>query len=197
MTTLRGGLGLRLTIDKLFMTAPIAFHTHWQELLHNYLLRRQREAFQWGTMDCCLFACDAILELTGVDLAADFRGKYDSLLSAVRAMKRFTTEVTEVTEEITKLPNYQITNSEDPVEMVAIKIARIHGIEEVPVLMAQRGDILLLDSPLGKGLGILGLRGTHVHCAGPDGVVDVPLKECLRAWRIPKFAPVPPEATIV
>ena len=47
-----------------------------------------------------------------------------------------------------------------------------------------------------KGLGILGLRGTHVHCAGPDGVVDVPLQECLRAWRIPKFAPVPPEATI-
>jgi hypothetical protein len=179
---------------------PIAFHTHWQELLHNYLLRRQNEAFQWGTMDCCLFACDALLELTGVDLAVDFRGKYDSLLSAVRTMKSFTTKGTKENEGDQALPDVPISRSPDEemdlVEAVAEKIAAKFEIEEVPVLMAQRGDILLLDSPLGKGLGILGLRGTHVHCAGPDGVVDVPLTECLRAWRIPKFAPVPPEATI-
>jgi hypothetical protein len=161
----------------------IAFHSHWQELLHSYFLRRQNEAFQWGTMDCCLFACDAVLELTDVDLAIDFRSQYDSLLSAVRAMKEFTAE--ESSDQEIHL-----------VELVAEKIAAKFAIEEVPVLMAQRGDVLLLDSPLGKGLGILGLRGTHVHCAGPDGVVDVPLQECLRAWRIPKFAPVPPEATI-
>lgn len=158
----------------------IAFKSHWQELLHNYLLRRQNEAFKWGAMDCCLFACDAMLELTGVDLAADFRGEYDSLLTAVKAMKRFTAG-----------------DTEDLVEAVAEKIALQHAIEEVPILMAQRGDVVLLDSPLGKGLGLVGLRGTTVHCAGPDGVVDVPLEECLRAWRIPKFAQVPVEATIV
>jgi hypothetical protein len=176
----------------------IYFHSHWQELLHNYFLRRENEAFKWGTMDCCLFACDAIRELTDVDLAADFRGKYDSLRGAVRTMKAFTTEATENTEN--GLPDVPISRSPDEemdlVEAVAVVIAKRFQIEEVPVLMAQRGDVLLLDSPLGKGLGLLGLRGTHVHCAGPDGVVDVPLQECLRAWRIPKFAPVPPEATI-
>jgi hypothetical protein len=169
----------------------IAFHPHWQELLHNYFLRRQNEAFKWGSMDCCLFACDAVLELTGVDLAQDFRGKYDSALSAVREMKIFTADV-----PISRSPDSPITNSEDLVEAVAVKVTAQFGLEEVPVLMAQRGDVVLLSSPLGKGLGLLGLRGTHVHCAGPDGVVDVPLSECLRAWRIPKFAPVPPEATI-
>jgi hypothetical protein len=163
----------------------IAFHTHWQELLHEYFLRRQNEAFKWGTMDCCLFACDAILELTGVDLAEDFRGQYDSLLSAVRVMKKFIGQEPTSSDEEFHL-----------VEAVAEKVAANFGLEEVPVLMAQRGDVLLLDSPLGKGLAILGLRGTHAHCAGPDGTVDVPLQECLRAWRIPKFAPVPPEATI-
>jgi hypothetical protein len=158
----------------------LAFSTNWQELLHNYLLRRQNETFAWGSMDCCLFACDAVRELTETDLAVDFRGKYDSLLTAVKAMKRFTSSDEE----------------KHLVELVAEKIALQHEIEEVPLLMAQRGDVILLDSPLGKGLGILGLRGTHVHCAGPDGVVDVPLQECVRAWRIPKFAPVPVEATI-
>jgi Domain of unknown function (DUF6950) len=172
----------------------IAFHTHWQELLHGYFLRRQNEAFLWGTMDCCLFACDAVRELTDVDLAADFRGKYDSLLSAVRVMKKFVAEPFTAKDAKTakKTPEEEM----HLVELVAEKIAAQFAIEEVPVMMAQRGDVLLLDSPLGKGLGILGLRGTHVHCAGPDGVVDVPLHECFRAWRIPKFAPVPPEATI-
>jgi hypothetical protein len=148
----------------------IAFHDHWQESLHGYFLRRQNEPFQWGTMDCCLFACDAVLELTGIDLAADFRGKYDSLLTAVKAMAAFV----------------RVQAEEDLVEAVAVKIAEHFQIEEVPVLMAQRGDVVLLDSPLGKGLGLVGLRGTHAHCTGADGLVDVPLPECLRAWRIPK-----------
>jgi hypothetical protein len=171
------------------MSTQIAFTTHWQDILHSYLLRRQNEPFSWGSMDCCLFACDAVLEMTGVDLAADFRGKYDSLLTAVKAMKRFVADADEDVEE----PN---DGESDLVEAVAVTIALQHGIEEVPPLMAQRGDVVLLDSPLGKGLGILGLRGTHVHSAGPDGVVDVPLQECSRAWRIPKFSPVPIEATI-
>jgi hypothetical protein len=159
----------------------IAFVTHWQEILHNYLMRRQNEAFAWGTMDCCLFACDAIHELTEVDLAISFRGKYDSALSAVRAMRDFVGD-----EHATS----------DLVEALAVKIAAENEIQEVPVLMAQRGDVLLVDSPSGKSLGILGLRGTHVHTTGPDGIVDIPLEECERAWRIPKFAPVPAEATI-
>lgn len=160
--------------------ADIAFVPHWQELLHNYLVRRHGEKFKWGSMDCCLFACDAILELTGVDLAKDFRGQYDSALSAVRAMKKFTEDA----EEETHL-----------VEAVTVKVTSQFGLQEVPLLMAQRGDVVLLQSPNGKSLGILGLRGTHVHASGPDGVVTMPVKECLRAWRIPKFAPVPPEAS--
>lgn len=158
----------------------LAFKDHWQELLHNYLLRRQNEAFAWGTMDCCLFACDAVLELTDVDLMIEFRGKYDSALTAVKTMSIACSGADE----------------RHLVELVAEKIALQFGIEEVPLLFAQRGDVVLLDSHLGKSLGILGLRGTHVHCTGPDGIVDVPLQDCLRAWRIPKFSPVPPEATI-
>ncbi|HEV7520115.1 MAG TPA: hypothetical protein VGP89_03385, partial [Candidatus Angelobacter sp.] len=98
------------------MTTTIAFHPHWQELLHTYFLRRQNETFQWGTMDCCLFACDALRELTDVDLATDFRGQYDSLLSAVRVMKKFVDK--ETSDQEIHL-----------VELVAEKIAAIHGIE--------------------------------------------------------------------
>ncbi len=153
----------------------IAFTTNWQDLLHKYIVRRHKEKFAWGSMDCCLFACDAIKEMTGVDLASDFRGKYDSTTSAVRAMREFTAEDADI---------------HSLVELVAEKIAAQHAIEEVEVMKAQRGDVVLLNSPIGKALGILGLRGTHVHTTGPDGLVEVWLRDCLRAWRIPKFAPV-------
>jgi hypothetical protein len=156
-------------------------HT-WQDTLHKFILLRHKEKFSWGSMDCCLFACDAVREMTAVDLAEDFRNKYDSLTSAVRAMR-----------ELVGDGNADIHTL---VEIVVEKIAARHSIDEVDLMKAQRGDVVLLDSPMGKALGIVGLRGTHVHTTGPDGLIEVPLRKCLRAWRIPKFAPVPPEATI-
>jgi hypothetical protein len=161
-------------------------HT-WQDALHKFIVRVHKQKFAWGSMDCCLFACDAVREMTAVDLAHDFRvngvrGKYDSLTSAVRAMREFVGD--------------QNADIHTLVEIVAENIAAKHSIDEVDLMKAQRGDVVLFDSPMGKALGIVGLRGTHVHTTGSDGLIEVPLRKCLRAWRIPKFAPVPPEATI-
>lgn len=103
--------------------------------------------------------------MTGFDMALDFRGKYDSALSAARVMKKF---------------------AGGGVEELAAKVASQNDIVEIPLLMAQRGDVVLLNSPLGYGLGILGLHGHLVHAAGPDRLTMVPLKDCFRAWRIPK-----------
>ena len=43
--------------------------------------------FQWGKCDCCLWAADVVLALTGVDHAATFRGSYDSMRGAQRLLK--------------------------------------------------------------------------------------------------------------
>jgi hypothetical protein len=145
--------------------SKLAYKHDWPEILTRYLTRRQNEKFQWGTMDCCLFACDAVLEMSGLDLAEDFRGKYDSLKSAARIMKEV---------------------AGGGVLEVAVIKAGVYDIEQIPVLMAQRGDVVLLSSPLGEALGIVGLDGRWTHCPGPDGVADAPLKECMKAWRIPK-----------
>jgi hypothetical protein len=156
----------------------------WQERLHNYILRRQNEAFKWGAMDCCLFAADAVKEITGTDLGAEFRGSYDDLISAARVMRDF------IRVEQGLEPVENEIDAHDLVERFAEKLAARFAIEEVPVLCAQRGDVVLLDSPMGKGLGVVGLHGTHVHATGPDGIVDIPLAECERAWRVPKGHPL-------
>ena len=48
----------------------------WEIRLDDFIKSRQNQKFQWGVHDCCLFACDAIREITGEDIAYYFRGKY-------------------------------------------------------------------------------------------------------------------------
>jgi hypothetical protein len=52
--------------------------------LADFLSRKLHTPLQWGTNDCCLFAADWALELTGKDLMADFRGRYATPLEACR-----------------------------------------------------------------------------------------------------------------
>jgi hypothetical protein len=46
--------------------------------LSDGLLEHQSDSFSYGRWDCCLFVCDAIRVMTGIDLAADYRGAYSS-----------------------------------------------------------------------------------------------------------------------
>lgn len=48
--------------------------------------QRLREPFAWGGNDCCLFAADDVLALTGVDHAAGWRGTYSDARSAARVL---------------------------------------------------------------------------------------------------------------
>lgn len=43
--------------------------------------------FKYGQLDCCLFVCDIIRDMSGVDLAANWRGKYKGQLGAFRLIR--------------------------------------------------------------------------------------------------------------
>ena len=57
---------------------PVTRKPDWQALLDAFLAEHQFDSFQYGRWDCCLFVCDAILAMTGVDPAAAYRGTYSS-----------------------------------------------------------------------------------------------------------------------
>jgi hypothetical protein len=59
----------------------------WPERLAEFLDRRQLMPFSWGLHDCALFAADAVKEITGVDVAEDLRGTYNSAEQALRILK--------------------------------------------------------------------------------------------------------------
>lgn len=60
----------------------------WQDRLSALIARAHREPFVWGQRDCCLWAADAALALTGIDHAADLRETYTDKASALAVLSR-------------------------------------------------------------------------------------------------------------
>lgn len=58
----------------------------WPEILAAFIDARRVRAFSWGENDCALFAADAVLGMTGVDLAEKLRG-YKTASGAARKIK--------------------------------------------------------------------------------------------------------------
>ncbi len=61
----------------------------WEDRLRTYLDRVEWEPFRWGTYDCALFAASCIQAQTGIDPAADFRGRYDDVRGAAQALRDY------------------------------------------------------------------------------------------------------------
>ena len=60
----------------------------WEERLHAFMLAGRERAFAWGEWDCILFATAAAAEMTGVDKAAAYRGRYSTRQGAARILRR-------------------------------------------------------------------------------------------------------------
>lgn len=129
---------------------------YWPQILADFIAAADRP-FCWGTWDCGLLAADCVLAMTGVDIAAEFRGRYKTARGARKVMRG------------------------DMAQMMA-RVSQTYGMPAIPPLAAQRGDMVMIDTPLGDALGIC--VGSRVACAGPDGLVYVPIAQALLAWRV-------------
>ncbi|WP_321289229.1 DUF6950 family protein [Alcaligenes phenolicus] len=59
----------------------------WPEKLATFIETRRERVFSWGEQDCALLAADAVLEMTGVDLASGLRGYKSARDAAARIEK--------------------------------------------------------------------------------------------------------------
>ena len=59
----------------------------WPERLSAAIAAAAGTPFDYGQHDCCLFAADCVLAVTGVDLAADWRGRYGTEASGLKLAK--------------------------------------------------------------------------------------------------------------
>lgn len=136
----------------------------WPARLDAVLSAARRRPHVWGDHDCCLFGADARDAICGIapdrGIAAHYRGRYKTVRGARGLLKR---------------------------------LGGINGLmqlagPEIPVAMAQRGDLVLLPAErIAEGLTDVTLAvcaGDSAAGPGLDGLVFVPMSVATRAWAV-------------
>ncbi|MCM7775023.1 hypothetical protein M8S83_23290 [Enterobacter asburiae] len=129
-------------------------HPDWHNRLIAVIRAAEKRPFLWGEHDCCLFAADCAEAMTGDNFADGWRGTYDSETGAKKALLR----------------------SGGSLEKVLAKY-----LDEVPVKMAQRGDIAVVENAGTRCAGVI--YGGAVWVPGETGLVCLRIKP-LSAWRV-------------
>jgi len=130
--------------------------------LHDWPLRfeallksRVSVPFAWGTNDCCTFAADVVIALTGADAMQDLRGTYSSEAEAEALIQA-----------LGGLPE---------------ALTRYLG-EAVPAAYANTGDVALV---LNEGQTVVAVcNGGPVLAPGPRGVAALSDPSILFVWKV-------------
>lgn len=141
-----------------------ARYPDWPSRLQRYLDGLGDVRFEYGRMDCCLFTCDAVEAMTGHDMAAWFRGRYRTRKEAFALIRERT--------------------GRGGVAAVAAYAAAECGLQEVPVAMARRGDMVLIGVGAKACLGVVSLTGLDAMAIYGRQILRVGLLSVTRAWRI-------------
>ena len=129
-------------------------HPDWHNRLIAVIRAAEKRPFLWGEHDCCLFAADCAEAMTGENFADGWRGTYDSETGAKKALLR----------------------GGGSLEKVLAKY-----LDEVPVKMAQRGDIAVVENAGTRCAGVI--YGVAVWVPGEAGLVCLRVKP-MSTWRV-------------
>ena len=115
---------------------------------------RMARPFRWGVHDCCLWAADCALALSGVDHAATYRGTYSSAAEALRLVQQL--------------------GGLDAIGAMAGP--------ECPPMCACVGDVGLVTDEGRELLGVC--MGTVWLVPASHGLGALPLDAAVKAWRV-------------
>jgi hypothetical protein len=132
----------------------------WEHKLAECIKDAYDKTFEWGTFDCCMFSADTVFALTGVDLAADYRGSYSTEDGAYAIAGANLGDFVAARAEANSMP--------------ALANPR----------MGQRGDLMVVTNQGREAVGIVGLDGRFALCAAPTGLASVPMKDWLKGWKV-------------
>jgi len=142
------------------MPLPLKRKFQWERTLANRIWTARELTFAWGKFDCAIWTADWIRDATGVDPAANYRGKYSDEAGAAA-----------------------IFGSD--LGAFAATIAAQIGAPEVRRTFARRGDIVFVDNGTPAGcLGVVNLCGQRAACVMQKGMTLVRMERWRRAWQI-------------
>jgi hypothetical protein len=132
----------------------------WETILHTFISKYQDSAFRWGAHDCMKFANKAIKALCEIDVLERSEYRWLNKKEAVAILKK-------------KKAKGWGTLAEKELDK---------HFEQINTNFAQRGDVLLVETLQGEGLGVL-YKG-KIAVLSPKGLVYLPLSAALKGWRI-------------
>lgn len=128
----------------------------WEDRLSAWLADCAGASFEWGKLDCLMFAAGAVKAVTGFDPAKGHRGKYKSHASSVRYLKTL-----------------GATSASDYLDTL---------FPRVPKAMARRGDLVSFEGNTGVCISTVGLF-VGIENDQP-GLIRIPFREWQSAWSI-------------
>jgi hypothetical protein len=133
---------------------------NWPKVLGEQIELARDTPFAWGTHDCCLWAANVAVALTGKDPAKDWRGKYTTALEAARFIEE---------------------SSGGLLELVSAGCDSVGFVSQIPAY-AQRGDIVLARQGMQELAGIC----IGAEWVGPskEGLLKKPMGDAILAWRV-------------
>lgn len=126
----------------------------WQRQLITTLEAARVRPFVWGELDCCLFVADCCVATCGVDPAAVYRGRYTTAIGSQRVLTKEHGSIAAVLD--------------------------VH-FQRIDPALAQRGDPVVFDGPLGQTAGLM--WAGQVWAMTEQGARPVPDAVPLFAWR--------------
>jgi hypothetical protein len=131
---------------------------NWPRLLDDYIQAARERPFSWADNYCAVFASGAVKAITGHDFTADLPTSFESRAAAYRALSALA-------------PGG-----------VSDLATRFLGDPLPSPKYAQRGDIVLAETPDGPGLGVC--IGSTFAAVVRSGLQFFPMKTAQMAWRV-------------
>ena len=128
----------------------------WPSRLNDHIEEWRHKKFEWGKADCALFCLYAEKAICGASRFDDFIGKYRSAAGSAKALLKI--------------------GAGDLAASVGARLA------EIEPSKAQRGDVALIDTPLGDALSLV--VGDKVAAMSKDGLIFLPLNAAKKAWKV-------------
>jgi hypothetical protein len=143
---------------------PLIRFPDWATRLERFFIEHQLDTFHYGRWDCCLFACNAIQVMTGIDPVARFRGRYATRREALIAIRDETGRAS--------------------VDSIVHHVTSELQMQAVAPLTAQRGDLALIERGRDVSLGIVSLNGIHLIVTSERRLWRIPRELAVEAWRV-------------
>lgn len=132
----------------------------WPYRLEAFLEQAADRSFACGAFDCVLMACAAVEAMTGQDFGVPFRGQYDDAAGAQAIIDR----------------DYEGALDRAVTQFLG---APLPGVKK-----AQRGDVVMFRTAEGPALGVVDMSGMRFAAIAPSGLIRLPLRAALQAWRV-------------